>query len=104
MKRIIFMFVIILSLLVINLACGPETYAVPRLVSPANGAVITENPPTFIWTSVEDPNLYCLEVSRDSSFTTVYFEVTCSADTNYTPENVLDSGTFFWHVRTIEGG
>ena len=104
MKRIIFILSVIFSLLVINWGCSPETYAVSTLVSPTNGTVITENPPTFIWTSVEDYDVYWLQVAHDSLFTTLAIDISCSVDTIYTPDNPFESGTYFWHVRAIEGG
>jgi len=103
-KRELLTVSIVLCLLIINLGCSPETYAVSTLVSPTNGTIITENPPTFIWISVEDYDVYWLRVAQDSLFTTLVIDISCSADTSYTPDNPFDSGTYSWHMCAIEGG
>jgi len=103
-KRKLLIVSIILCLFIINWGCSPETYDVSRLVSPTNGTVIAENPPKFIWTGVEDYDVYWLQIARDSSFNAIDIDITCFADTCYTPQNPFDSGTYFWHVRAIEGG
>lgn len=104
MKKIIFILIVILSIVAINWGCSPETYDVSKLVSPEDGTVITENPPTFIWTSVEDYDVYWLQVAQNSQFTALVIDISCSVDTTYTPDNPFDTGTYFWHVRAIEGG
>ncbi len=104
MNRIFLIMSVTLSLFIINYGCAPEIHDTAELVSPPNGTTVIENPPTFIWTRVEDLDLYCLQVAQDSLFTTLIIDVTCSTDTTYTPGDSLASAIYFWHVRAIRGG
>jgi hypothetical protein len=102
LKRITVIFqLIILSLFT---HCTIEGIGVPILVSPINESTIAQNPPTFIWQSVEGANEYWLQVSTDPSFTQTEIDVACFADTNYTPYNSLNTGTHYWRVCAREGG
>jgi hypothetical protein len=82
------------------------TELTPEPIAPENGSTITQNPPTFIWHSLNRGNiLYVFEVSTDSQFTlgsTLISTITMPPDTSYTPSNPLVSGEYYWHVRAQE--
>jgi hypothetical protein len=70
----------------------------PTLTAPDNGAQLT-TPPTFEWTPTEGAMRYRLEVSQDSSFTTLLETVNTNA-TGYTSNTTYPSGaTVYWRVR-----
>jgi len=74
----------------------------PMLVAPVDGATITQNPPTFIWQSVENTEIvYILEVATDEQFdysSIVISTMIVPSDTNYTPDNSFASGEYYWHM------
>jgi len=82
--------------------------AKPSLVSPANGANIFDNTPTFEWTSVTDPSgvTYQIQVDDNDDFSSpVYYAVDLTAITHTLPdENALALFVqYFWHVRAKDG-
>ena len=93
--------------------CGDEltefNFEPPTLISPQNGATLTENPPTFIWQSVDVPDtcdvVYRLEGASDSTFSQsaiIVNTMVIPPDTNYTHYDTFTSGDYYWHVCTRE--
>ena len=84
----------------------PPTLSAPTLLSPSNGSTITQNPPTFIWSKVNEEGIvYRLEVASDTAFTTGSICISTAVmlpDTQYTPDSVLAVGTYYWHMCTRE--
>ncbi|MBA7598033.1 hypothetical protein ES703_05042 [subsurface metagenome] len=74
------------------------TIQAPTLLEPGNGAIISDNTPTFEWSSTVTG--YQLEYATDNTFTT---NVTIAKDlmtTSYTPATPLADGTWYWRVRS----
>jgi len=70
----------------------------PTLSMPGNGAIISDNTPTFEWSSTVAG--YQLEYAPDNAFTTNVAIVKDLTTTSYTPVTPLADGTWFWHVRS----
>ncbi len=76
----------------------------PSLVSPANGAVISE-PSTISWTAVSDPSGiagYNWQVSSSSAFTSVLLQSSTNGATQDTLSGLAD-GSYFWRVQAVNG-
>ncbi|HEX7319546.1 MAG TPA: hypothetical protein VF399_04215 [bacterium] len=101
---------LIIAVLVIFTACAEEeqtpTLTPPTLLSPADGAIITQNPPTFVWSTVnEDQIAYRLDVARDSVFTDTCICILISIwppDTQYISDTAFAPGMYYWHMCTRE--
>ena len=93
-------------LFTIVLFCGVAAAApaAPSLVSPADGAVISE-PSTISWTAVSDPSGiagYNWQVSSSSGFTSVILQSSTNGATQDTLSGLAD-GTYFWRVQAVSG-
>jgi hypothetical protein len=78
--------------------------AAPTLVSPADGAVVSE-PSTISWTAVSDPSgivAYNWQVSSTSAFTSVLLQSSTNGATQDTVSGLAD-GTYFWRVQAVNG-
>ncbi|MCJ7719926.1 MAG: hypothetical protein MUO36_00450 [Candidatus Hadarchaeum sp.] len=80
----------------------------PTLISPENNENISDNTPTFVWTSVTDLSgaTYQIQIDNDANFSSlVYYAVDLTENTHTLPdENAL--GMFikhFWRVRAVDG-
>jgi len=72
--------------------------------SPADGAVVTTNPPSFVWIPISGAASYTLEYSVDPNFapdkTTVVENIDISI---YTPSAVFDDNqTWYWRVFAVD--
>jgi hypothetical protein len=81
---------------------------VPAPLAPLNGNTIRENTPTFDWSDVTDPSgiTYMLEIATDNAFTSIIFSKTGILASSYAPTSadlLLQNGTYYWHVRAIDG-
>ncbi|MCJ7720077.1 MAG: hypothetical protein MUO36_01255 [Candidatus Hadarchaeum sp.] len=69
--------------------------------------MISDNTPTFVWTSVSDPSgvTYQIQIDDNSDFgLPVYSVVDLTAITHTLPdEDALALGTYYWHVRAKDG-
>ncbi len=101
MKKILLLFIFTICCF---LQCELESIGIPVLVAPADNAIVTDNPPTFIWQRVASADMYGLQVSADEQFNVITIQTTCYLDTSYTPANTLVPGTYYWRVRSQEGG
>ncbi|MGQ9460271.1 MAG: fibronectin type III domain-containing protein [Candidatus Bathyarchaeaceae archaeon] len=73
----------------------------PTLVSPANGAWVTENKPTFKWVFNNSQSGFNLQISSQTNFTTLVQNVTVkNSIQNYTLTTALEDGMYYWRVRT----
>jgi len=70
----------------------------PTLSMPGNGAIISDNTPTFEWSSTVAG--YQLEYATDNMFTTNVAIVKDLTTTSYTPATPLAGSTWYWHVRS----
>lgn len=101
-----------LFIVLLFIGCGGEgtwdgsVLVPPLLVAPEDGSTITQNPPTFIWQSVENSEIiYILEVATDEQFNDGSIVISATIlppDTIYSPHNPLPSGEYFWHMCIME--
>jgi len=72
--------------------------------SPANGAVVTTNPPSFVWIPVPNAESYILEYSTDPQFTPAHTVTVPNIDISiYTPAELFDNTkTWYWRVRAVD--
>lgn len=74
--------------------------AVPRLISPADGAEGVEGVPTLLWNSVGHASAYHLIVVHDSLFSQVMAD-TIIADTTHTFPLLEPLSDHWWRVASI---
>ncbi|MCE5209169.1 MAG: hypothetical protein LLG42_12775 [Chloroflexi bacterium] len=78
----------------------PVIPAAPALLSPANGATVTISAPEFTWNSVPYGDIYQIQISSSSTFTTTIENKTLeSGILRFTSENPFSNGTYYWRVR-----
>ncbi len=76
----------------------------PDLLSPADGATIAQNPPTFIWGSVEGDTcdlIFRIEIATASNFdagSMIISTMVPLTDTTYTPGDTFAADTYYWHM------
>jgi hypothetical protein len=87
-----------------SLLAAAATPPTPSPLSPAAGASMTA-PFTISWSAVTDPSgivAYNWEVSTSSSFPTIIAHNSTNGATEDTVSG-LASGTYFWHVQSVNG-
>lgn len=98
---------LLFSIIVVFVVTGRGAVAAPlapSLVSPADGAVISE-PSTISWTAVSDPSgiaAYNWQVSSSSAFNSVLLQSSTNGATQDTLSGLAD-GTYFWRVQAVSG-
>ncbi|MDH4210786.1 MAG: hypothetical protein OEV79_05000 [candidate division WOR-3 bacterium] len=95
--------------IVIYLSCVSDSttgIGTPVLVSPQDGSTITQNPPLFVWHSVDGVVGYNLQVSDDTfgALDAMIIDISCHLDTSYLPSSALGSGSYYWRAQAVEGG
>jgi len=79
----------------------------PSLVSPANGANITDNTPLLDWSDVSDPSgvTYDMSIARDAGFVSIALQKTSLTASTYelTPAEALAAGAYYWRARAVDG-
>lgn len=84
----------------------------PVLVAPPNNSVTVNRTPLFVWLNATDadgdPKTYQIEVSRNSTFTDIVFNVSgineSQANTSLPSPVVLDvDRQYFWRVKAFDG-
>lgn len=100
------LWIILIPLLILSTVCKKNSNAIdyaPVLMSPANGATISENPPTFIWEALYQKQNYDIQVSENVSFTprTQYLVWADYGSTTvlFSFPYELTPGTYSWRVR-----
>lgn len=73
----------------------------PELLAPGNSATLTDNTPTFSWSSVPDAVSYRLVVDDDQDFSSPVLESQTS-DTVFTPPSGLSPGRYYWEVIAVD--
>lgn len=71
----------------------------PILISPANGATNILNWPTLSWNTVANAQNYQLQISTESDFLYLPYDVTGLTQTHYDVSWLLYSLTYYWRVR-----
>ncbi|MGB7062189.1 MAG: LamG-like jellyroll fold domain-containing protein, partial [Candidatus Zixiibacteriota bacterium] len=83
----------------------PSGPPIPALITPPDLATITDNTPTFVWSSTAGVGGdYTLQYALDAGFTTGVRTVTDIPDTTYTvptPDSLSDD-TYYWHVQAFD--
>jgi hypothetical protein len=101
---LILLFVIITSL---NCVSDSTTgIGTPVLISPQDGSAIAQNPPLFVWRSVDSAVIYSLQVTDGSfdNYEDIVINATCNLDTTYLPSMALGTGSYLWRVQAVEEG
>lgn len=79
----------------------------PSLISPTNGASMTDNTPLFDWSDVTDPSgvTYDLSIARDGGFVSIVLSKNGLTASTYTltPAEALVAGKYYWRVRAVDG-
>jgi hypothetical protein len=70
----------------------------PVLLTPTDGTTTTNHKPTFDWADVTGAKNYTIQVSRNTTFTSLVLSATVTPST-YTPTINLPVGTLYWRVR-----
>ena len=75
----------------------------PSLISPTNGAGITDNTPLLNWSDVSV--IYDLSIARDSEFASIVLQKTGLTASTYelALTETLAIGTYYWRVRAVDG-
>jgi hypothetical protein len=69
----------------------------PNLVSPGNGALIGNWPPTLTWDAAEGASSYRLQVDETQDFLTPVVDQEGLAESSFTPV-LLPTGAYYWRV------
>ncbi len=73
---------------------------VPNLLTPADGATVSDLRPTFDWSDIAAANNYTIQIAKNTAFTSPTVNTTVTAST-YTPTTALPANTtMYWRVRT----
>ena len=78
--------------------------AAPTLVSPSNGAVITDHTPYLDWSKVTASSTvhYQLQVDNNADFSSPSVNKTWVSYSYYTVSTSLSHGTYYWRVRAVD--
>ena len=78
--------------------------AVPALVSPAAGAVVTDHTPYLDWSKVSASSTvhYRLQVDNDADFSSPVASKTWISYSYYTVAASLSHGKYYWRVRAVD--
>lgn len=71
----------------------------PTLLSPANGADLLSNRPTFDWDDVPGATGYTLQISTLPTFSSLLASVTVAPSTYTPPTDLPPNKTLYWRVR-----
>ncbi|MBY9000332.1 MAG: hypothetical protein KGD64_05425 [Candidatus Heimdallarchaeota archaeon] len=72
---------------------------IPTLVSPSNGATITDTTPYMDWTSSGTYMNFNIELDNNADFSSPVIDQLTGYDTFYTVSSALAGGTYYWRVR-----
>ena len=76
----------------------------PLLISPSNGALTSDNTPTFVWQVATGAAMYRIQVSDSATFGNLVVDAAVNPVT-YTPAAPLaDNVTYYWRVQALDGG
>jgi hypothetical protein len=85
----------------LSLAAVNSVPAVPNLVAPASGSSGIPVKPTFNWNPASGASVYCLQVSKDTTFTQLV-QAGSSQVNFYTCQSALgESTTYYWRVNAV---
>ena len=72
----------------------------PHVMYPANGADNQPQNILFSWSKVKFADSYCLQVSKDRSFTQIIFEDSTITDTSRMVANLESLTTYYWRIKS----
>lgn len=79
---------------------GEPLLAAPTLISPVNIRINVPVKPQFEWAAVDSAQFYEIQVSRDSTFTTIDYRSDSLRARGVIPDvNLLNNIFYFWRVR-----
>ncbi|MEM3420824.1 MAG: STT3 domain-containing protein, partial [Candidatus Hadarchaeum sp.] len=73
----------------------------PELLAPENNATLTDNTPTFSWSSLSDAVNYRLVVDEDQDFSSPLFD-NLTSNTTFTLPFDLSPGSYYWKVYAVD--
>lgn len=73
----------------------------PELLTPENNATLTDNTPTFSWSSVPGAAGYRLVVAEKQDFSSPVLENLIDG-TTFTPPSGLSPGSYYWKVSAVD--
>jgi Tol biopolymer transport system component len=76
----------------------------PALVSPTNGATGIPPSPTFEWSAVAGATSYRLQVSNDSTFSSIVIDQWNLTSTSQAISGLSISRTYYWRVNATDAG
>lgn len=76
------------------------TISRPQQTNTYNGNAITDNTPTFTWSSYPNTSDYFIQIDDDIGFTTPAYTAYTSGATSYTSNTLSSSTTFYWRFST----
>ena len=109
------LWVIVIPLIILTFGCKVNREVsvfdvIPVLISPGNGSVVSENPPTFTWQGVDRIGYYEILIlpEDNSNESETYYLIDVNSDygattVSYTCDFVLPSGVYTWMVRCLVG-
>jgi len=86
-----------------DLTLSYTTIPIPTLLSPANGAKLNDNLPTFRWENVGTADNYEIQVANNSGFYSPTIEAS-TTDNSCTPASALSDDNYWWRVRCYLSG
>ncbi len=80
------------------------TPSAPSLASPSNGATGVSTNPTLSWNASSGATSYRLQVSTNSSFSSLVVDQSSITGTSYTVSNLHTTTTYYWQVNATNTG
>ncbi|MFX1286577.1 MAG: hypothetical protein ACFFB5_23270 [Promethearchaeota archaeon] len=74
---------------------------IPILLSPVDGAILTDASPLLEWTEVSGTTYYAVQVDEDASFTWPWL-VDINAYTTSNELSTLPNGKYYWRIQAID--
>ena len=76
----------------------------PILIAPPNNSELQDPTPTFEWSAVSGADHYTIQLSRSSSFSSIYSSHATGLTTWTPTTNLPMNGPFYWRVYAYAGG
>jgi hypothetical protein len=80
------------------------TPSAPILALPADGATNISAAPTLTWNASTGATSYGLQVSKDSSFSTIVIDKSTITSTSYAMTGLANNTTYYWRVNATNSG
>ncbi|MCX7879997.1 MAG: aryl-sulfate sulfotransferase [Ignavibacteria bacterium] len=79
---------------------GSITVGIPKPLLPENKSINNLVPTRFIWNSYIYGEKYDLQISTDSLFTNIIYNIQNISDTAFTIPDLANGKTFYWRIRS----